>query len=232
MSVSLVVAFLAGLATFFSPCILPIIPGYIAILSGGKKDLVVRRMLLFSLGLGLVFSLIGAVIGLIGAEIIGVRDILIRIVGVVLVIYGIFLIKPFPLLGREFRLLVPTTDLSDLGAFSLGGAFGIAWTPCTGVILGLILTQALYLQIIPAAASLLLFSLGMILPMLGLAFIYQKTTTFIRLPNLFTRYYNLIIGVVVIILGVMLVTGLMDWLRIMLLSFAPNLEQGLLSLPR
>lgn len=234
MEISFVVAFLAGLATFFSPCVLPIIPGYLTILSGGDRSYVLRRVLFFSLGLALTFTTLGAVIAWVGSQVIIIRDILIKTLGVVLVIYGIHFVRPLPfgILGREFGIKLPQGESSDLGALVLGGAFGVAWTACSGVVLGAILSQALFFQTSSAAVLLFSYSLGLILPMLGLGFLYQRSGRFIKLPSGVTKYYLPVVGVIIIILGLSLVTGWIDYWRGNLLQIFPNLESGLLPISR
>lgn len=234
MEISFFVAFLAGLATFFSPCALPIIPGYLSILSGGDKTKAVRRVVFFALGLALVFTTLGTVIGWVGSQIIFLRDFLIKSLGVILIIYGMHFIRPLPLgiLGRKFGFKLPKKDASDLGALTLGGVFGLAWTPCSGVVLGVILAQALFFQTLSASLLLLSYSLGLILPMLLLSFLYQRSGQFIKLPHKVSKYYLPILGFIIIILGLSLVTGWIDYWRGNLLQIFPNLESGLLPLSR
>lgn len=234
MEVSFLISFLAGVATFFSPCVLPIIPGYLSILSGGDKSKVIRRVLFFALGLALTFTSLGVAIAWVGSQVILLRETLIKILGVILVIYGIHFVKPLPfgILGREFGIKLPKAESSDLGALLLGGVFGLAWTPCSGVVLGVILSQALFFESLSAAVLLFSYSVGLILPMLLLAFFYQKSGQFIKLPPKVARYYLPVVGIIIIILGLSLMTGWIDYWRGNLLQIFPNLESGLLPLAR
>ncbi|HET7713952.1 MAG TPA: cytochrome c biogenesis protein CcdA, partial [Patescibacteria group bacterium] len=118
MEVSYLTAFLAGIATFFSPCILPIIPGYLSVITGGDRDKVLRRILFFALGLALVFTTLGALIGWVGSQIIFIRDFLIKALGAVLIIYGLHFVRPLPfgLLAKEFGLRLPRGESSNFGA--------------------------------------------------------------------------------------------------------------------
>lgn len=234
MEISFPVAFLAGVATFFSPCVLPIIPGYLSILSGGDKSKITRRVLFFALGLALTFTTLGAVIGWVGSQIIFIRDFLIKTLGVVLIIYGLHFIKPlrFGILAREAGIRLPRGESSDLGALLLGGVFGLAWTPCSGVVLGVILSQALFFQATSAAVLLFSYSLGLILPMVLLGIVYQRSGDFIKLPHRVAKYYLPVIGIIIVILGMSLVTGWIDYWRGNLLQIFPNLESGLLPLAR
>lgn len=234
MEVSYLTAFFAGIATFFSPCILPIIPGYLSVITGGDRDKVLRRILFFALGLALVFTTLGALIGWVGSQIIFIRDFLIKALGAVLIIYGLHFVRPLPfgLLAKEFGLRLPQGESSNFGALLLGGAFGLAWTPCSGVILGVILAQALFFQAASSAALLFSYSGGLILPMIVLALIYQRSGQFIKLPSRVAKYYLPLVGIVIIILGLSLLTGWIDYWRGNLLQIFPNLESGLLPLSR
>lgn len=234
MEISFFVAFLAGLATFFSPCVLPIIPGYLSILSGGDRNKVLRRVLFFALGLALVFTTLGTVIGWVGSQIIFIRDFLIKTLGVVLIIYGLHFVRPLPfgILAKEFGIRLPRGESSDLGALVLGGVFGLAWTPCSGVVLGVILSQALFFQAASSAILLFSYSVGLILPMVLLGFVYQRSGRFIKLPPKVAKYYLPVIGIIIVILGMSLLTGWIDYWRGNLLQIFPNLESGLLPLAR
>lgn len=191
-------------------------------------------MLFFALGLALVFTTLGSVIGWVGSQIIFIRDFLIKTLGVVLIIYGIHFVRPLPfgILSREFGLKLPRGESNDLGALALGGVFGLAWTPCSGVVLGVILSQALFFQALSAATLLFSYSVGLILPMIILAYIYQRSGQFVRLPAKVAKYYLPVVGVIIIILGLSLVTGWIDYWRGNLLQIFPNLESGLLPVAR
>lgn len=230
MSLTLGVAFLAGLAIFFSPCILPILPGYLAVLSGGRRGEVLKRVLLFSAGMILTFTTLGILIGVMGQIVIPLRDLLTKVIGVVLVIFGVHLLYPKFLtqLSGQWKLPVKISGDSDSGAVLLGATFGIVWTPCTGAILGLIMTQALLAQTTLAAALLATFSLGVVVPMVGLALIYQRSGRLFKLPSIIGRYYNLVVGLALILLGLAMTTGWIYSWQSVLLNTWPNLEQGLL----
>lgn len=233
MNITLLVAFLAGLATFFSPCILPVIPGYLAVLSGGQRSQVLRRTLLFALGMMLVFTTLGVVIGWVGGAVVGIRDSLVWVLGIVLIIYGVHLVRPLPLKFLNFeRRLDLGNSATDLGAVLLGGAFGIAWTPCSGAILGVILSQALLFNTSLAAPLLLVFALGTVVPMVALGALYQYFGRTLRLPASWARWYSPVVGVIIIVLGLSLMSGWVNYWRADLLSIWPNLEKGLLPVAR
>lgn len=234
MSLSLGIAFIAGLATFFSPCMLPVVPGYLAVLSGGDRGKVLRRVILFTIGMALTFTILGVFLSWLGQVVVQWRDHLVQLIGGLLAIFGFHLIYPkfLPGLAKEMKLPFQVRGDSDTNSVLLGAAFGVAWTPCTGVILGLILAQALQSQMVAATQMLLSFALGMSAPLIALAILYQRFGQTVRLPHLLARYYNPVLGGLVILLGVRLATGLINDWRTAILSTWPNLEPGLLQLPR
>lgn len=229
MNLSVLLAFAGGLLTFLSPCILPVIPGYLAVLTGGDKDKSVRRVLFFGLGLMIFFSILGVLIGVIGPSLGVIRDVLVRLIGVGLIIFGIHMIHPLPVavLGREWRARF-SGGTSDLSALGLGAVFGIAWTPCAGVILAAILAQALNSESYPAAVLLLAYALGVMLPFFVAAYLYQAVGKRWHLPSLLLRFYNPVVGVVIIILGIGFTTGAINSWQSQLVNIIPSLEIYLL----
>lgn len=232
MNLNIAISFLAGLATFFSPCVLPVVPGYIAILSADRSR-TVRRAIFFTLGLALSFTVLGALVAWVGGAIVPFRDTLFKILGLVLVVMGINLVRPLPIpfLRRDLQVRIEKSSSTDWGAALLGGAFGLAWTPCTGVILGAIIGQALLVQT-SAVPLLLTYSLGLITPMILLAIFLERTGRSFHLPALVNLYYGLTIGLLIILFGLGLLTGGLDNLRGWLLSVSPDFEKGLLPFTR
>ena len=222
MNLNLAVSFLAGLATFFSPCILPIIPGYILVLSSGQSGKIVRRVLLFALGLALTFVVLGLLIGWVGADLASYRETLLKVIGILLIILGFNLLRPLPiplLQGDwQMRWKLPPSDYS---ALLFGAAFGIAWTPCTGVVLAAILSQAVILQsqAVPLLAA---YALGLVIPMIGIAMIFQRTGKTLKLPGWMERNYAPVLGIIIILLGLMILTGAIDNLRNWLFTVTPT----------
>lgn len=223
MNLNLVISFLAGLATFFSPCILPVIPGYLIVLSSGQTEKIVRRALLFAVGLALTFVFLGLLIGLVGAELAIYRDTFLKVMGVVLIVLGFNLLTPLPIpfLRGDWQFRLQSLPASDFSALLLGAAFGIAWTPCTGVVLAAILTQAVVLQ---AQAVLLLgsYAFGIVAPMIILAVAFQRSGRTIKLPEWVGRYYAPVLGIVIILFGLMIFFGAIDNLRNWLFTVTPT----------
>ena len=181
MQVSWIIAFLAGVISFLSPCVLPLIPGYVSMVSKlsfeeltggeteGKTSKILVPSLLFVLGFSFVFVTLGASASFLGTFLHENKVLLLRISGVIIIIFGLFsmdLLK-IPQLYRERRLNVPGGNLGMMGIFLLGIAFGFGWTPCVGPILASILLYASTAEGAGKGAALLfVYSIG-----LGLLFI-------------------------------------------------------------
>jgi cytochrome c-type biogenesis protein len=191
-SVALPVAFAAGLLSFLSPCVLPLIPAYAAVITGLSLDdlrsqtpaarartrrAVVSRGLLFVIGFSLVFILLGASLSLVSGALYDVREWLARIGGLLLLLLGLHLLGVWrlPFVDRTLRFDVSDRATSQRGgyasAFVIGVAFGAGWTPCIGATLATILTLAA-VGASPAqgVALLTVYSLGLAVPFLLAAF--------------------------------------------------------------
>ena len=216
--VGIPLALAAGLVSFLSPCVLPLVPGYISTVAGvAPADLEragARRLLgpslLFIAGFSLIFILLGLVATRVGATLHAHISTLRLIGGVLIILMGVvFLATPFVrFLNFQWhsrRLL----QLAGRGSpLAVGAAFAIAWTPCTSVTLGAILTEAAVSSSAVHGALLLAFySAGLAIPFLVIALAFEHMT---RALSLFRRYFPVIIatgGAVLIALGVLIVTG-------------------------
>jgi cytochrome c-type biogenesis protein len=179
--VNLVLAFAAGLLGFLSPCIVPLIPGYLSFVSGvslGEMELRERRRhlsqvlaatALFVLGFSAVFTALGASASLLGAFIVDNRVWLGRIGGTIVILLGLSVlgVVKVPGMSRERRVQLQQRPGGMLGAIPVGMAFGFAWTPCVGPVLAAILTLAATVQGASGGAALLFaYSLGLGVPFL------------------------------------------------------------------
>src|SRR5689334_20331318 len=149
VSLGVVISFTAGLLSFLSPCVLPLIPSYVTFVTGlsledvqKSKHIALVHALLFVLGFTLVFLAMGATATALGRMLGYNRDWVGRIGGVIVIVLGLYLLGAFnfALLARERRVHVATKPLGYLGSVLVGMAFAAGWTPCIGPILGAVLT--------------------------------------------------------------------------------------------
>lgn len=217
-TVGIPIAIAAGFISFLSPCVLPLVPGYLSTVCGvapaDMRRAGARRLLapslLFIAGFSIIFILLGLVATSVGATLHSHLETLRIIGGAVIVALGlIFLASPF--VGflnfqlRSRRLLGLAGRGSPLAA---GAAFAFAWTPCTSVTLGAILTQAAISSSVGSGALLLAcYSAGLAIPFLALAFAFERLTGALALVR---RHFPVVIGAggaVMIALGLLIVTG-------------------------
>lgn len=227
--VSWIFAFLAGVVSFLSPCVLPLIPGYISLVSKlSFNELTecstrhrVRKILIpsifFVLGFSAVFVLLGASASYAGLFLRQNKILLLKISGLIIILFGLFsmdIIK-IPQLYREHRFSLPHRNLGLIGTFFLGFAFGFGWTPCVGPILASILLYASTTDAAGKGAALLfVYSVGLGLPFIitGLAL-----STALGAFGWIKRHYGLykfIVGGTLVGVGILMVTNTLFYLNI------------------
>lgn len=220
------VALLAGLVSFLSPCILPLIPGYLSFIGGfaAKRSRVVLGSVLFVLGFGTVFVLLGALAGSLGIAVSSMQ-IVQRILGVLIALLGLVMIGQFGFMQRTFRVQV-SPKLGIWSAPLLGVAFGLGWTPCIGPTLSAVL--ALSLDQASAGRGVLLaiaFTVGIGLPFILMAFGFGWATNSVAFVKKHIRTFNLIGGGLLIVLGLLMAFGLwasiVSWLQEVTGSYVP-----------
>ena len=217
--VGIPVALAAGLVSFLSPCVLPIVPGYLSTVIGVtpndlKEGVGVKRVLvpslLFIASFSAIFILLGLSATVIGSSLNDHKLLLERIGGVVIILLGVaFLASPFvSLLNREWHSESLMRLAGRGGPLVAGAAFAIAWTPCTSITLGAILTQAAVSNSAAHGALLLAFySAGLAIPFLLIALAFERMTNALAVVK---RHFPVLIGVggaVMIVLGVLILTG-------------------------
>ena len=213
---SFVVAFSAGLLSFLSPCVLPLIPSYVGFLTGmSVEELQVRRgtalvhALWFVAGFTLIFVALGATASALGALLRDYQQWLGRIGGVLVILFGLYLLgvlRP-AFLMRERRLQLSNKPVGYLGSAFVGVAFGAAWTPCVGPILGAIFTLAATRTSVGEGMGLLtVYALGLAVPFLLTALALDRFLAWFQRFRPYIVWVDRIAGVMLIALGVLLVT--------------------------
>lgn len=217
----LVAAFAAGMFSFLSPCVLPLVPGYLSMMSGvGATDLAVatkthtglllRSTLLFVGGFTVVFAALGATATAVGSLLNRHQQLLNQLSGGLIIVFGLFLagvVSP-RFMQQERRFHVSPSSLGSFGAPVMGMAFAFGWTPCIGPVLGPILTLAGDQGTVARGTSLLVvYSLGLGIPFVvsGLAF-GRLAGTFAWVKRHY-RVINTVAGLLLVVFGVLLVTN-------------------------
>ncbi len=208
------VALAAGALSFASPCVLPLVPGYLGFVGGvdrtGEKarSRVVLGAALFVLGFSLVFVLTFVVFGAAGYFLIRWQDLITRIAGVLVVLLGVVFIGG---LGPLQRRLAPEwrPRAGLVGAPLLGAVFAVGWTPCLGPMLGVIQTLALSTGSVGTAAALAVcYSIGLGLPFVLLAIGFGWATGAVAVLRRHIRGINLAGGALLVVVGVLMISGL------------------------
>jgi len=214
--IELFLAFSAGLISFLSPCVLPLIPGYISFVSGQSlQELLVEKkiniypLILFCLGFSTVFIIFGATASFLGKILLQNSQILRIVAGIIIIIFSLQLIGifNFSFLNFEKRFEVKKTE-SIIFPYIIGLAFGFGWTPCIGPILGSILALAAIEETLGKAIFLLIFySLGLAIPFVLSGYLIQR---FLIFSKNFKKNINIISktgGVTLLITGILILTN-------------------------
>jgi cytochrome c-type biogenesis protein len=218
------IAFVAGLASFLSPCVLPLAPVYLASLAGpgvldagtGKKRLpVFLHSLSFVIGFTVIFSLWGAGAGLIGSALVGYAAVIRQVVGVLLIIFGIVMLAALkiPWLNYE-RRLAPSLGATSgyLRSFLTGSIFCFAWTPCLSWQITGILSLAGSTGMVWRGTYLLaVYSLGLGIPFLILGAAFDVIMPLLKKLGRYSSWIYIISGLLLITLGILILTNNMNW---------------------
>jgi cytochrome c-type biogenesis protein len=230
IDVSVPAAALAGLVSFLSPCVLPIVPGYLSYISGislvpapsdptvGRGALVgavAANAVTFVLGFTTVFVLLGATATSIGRFLTMQGQVFERLAGAVIIVFGLHVLRvvKIPLLYREKRLQTHTQPRTLLGSFGVGMAFAFGWTPCIGPILAGVLAMAATKHTVLQGMGLLTaYSLGLGVPFVIAALSANYLVAFITRFRRRYRAVEVTSGVLLIVIGLMIFTGRFTWL--------------------
>lgn len=216
-SIGLAVAFLGGLVSFLSPCVLPLVPSYLGFLTGltldemtDKRRWAVLHALCFVAGFSLIFIALGAGATALGATLKFHRDWIARVGGVMLIVFGLYSmgLLRIGLLDRDQRLHLDRKPLGFLGSCFVGMAFAAGWTPCLGPILGGILTLAGGSESVGRGVELLAaYSAGLAVPFLLAAFAVDSFRAWFVKFRRWMPWVQRVSGVVLVLVGLLLITG-------------------------
>ena len=231
--IELFIAFGAGLISFLSPCVLPLIPGYISFISGAslnellaKKKINLIPLILFTLGFSFVFIMFGAAASYLGQVLLQNSQTLRVIAGLVIIIFSFQLIGIVNIGFLNFEKKVYTKKNNNIWfPFIVGMAFGFGWTPCIGPILGSILALASTEETVFKAIILLSFYyLGLAIPFILSGYLMQR---FLMFSKNFRKNINLVSkigGVILLITGILILTNQLQILGYYILNSLPFLQ--------
>ena len=234
MSTTLSIAFLAGLISFLSPCVLPLIPGYIAYISGTslskirakKENLIIIKTIFFTLGFSFVFITLGSTASLIGKFFLTNSNILRIIAGIIIIFFSLQIIGIINLniMNKDIRFFTGQYNNNLAFPFIVGAAFGFGWTPCIGPILGSIITLAALEENISKGIILLTFySLGLAIPFIAAGVLIDK---FLIFSKSFRKYMSVITkvgGTILLLTGIAILTNQLQVIGFFILEYLPLL---------
>lgn len=226
--VNWLIPFVAGGVSFLSPCVMPLIPGYLSYVSGvsadqlvgGGKGQVTRVLgysLLFVLGFSLVFVALGASASAIGAVLTQYRFTLNRIAGLFMIFMGLYLMGFLRVgtLSREYRVQLMERPQGPFGSIILGAAFAFAWTPCIGPVLASVLIYAASVSTVKTGALMLFaYSLGLGLPFILMGLAFARALHALQWVRRFSRTIELVSGGALATVGILLLANKMFYVSI------------------
>ena len=234
MTTTLPIAFLAGFISFLSPCVLPLIPGYISYISGTsfdkliekKRNLIVIKTVFFTLGFSFVFISLGSAASFIGIFFLSNSEIFRIIAGIIIIFFSLQLIGiiNFKFMNKDIRIFTERYNRNLTFPMLVGVAFGFGWTPCIGPILGSILTLAAIETNINKSIFLLSsYSLGLAIPFIISGILIDK---FLFFSKNFRKYISTITkigGTILLLTGIAILTGQLQVLGFFILEYFPSL---------
>nr|WP_239587422.1 cytochrome c biogenesis CcdA family protein [Bacillus pakistanensis] len=229
--VSIWFAFFAGVLSFFSPCVFPLLPAYVSHLTGGRveegrlkveRSLVLTRSVGFILGFSIIFIIMGASASFLGEMFTAYRFYIEQIAGILIILFGLQMIGWINLsfLMKDTRKFNTSKKGTSFGSFLLGMAFASGWSPCVGFTLSSILllagststlTQGIFLLVI--------YSLGLAIPFIMISFSLTKTVSVMGKLNKILPKLNVINGLLMIILGFLVMSGKMQQISAYLATY-------------
>lgn len=233
MTLNLLIAFAGGFISFLSPCVLPLIPGYVVYISGGtlnktieKKKSILLKTIFFSLGFSIVFISFGITASLIGKFFINYSNQLRIIAGIIIIFFSLQLIGLINLKILNYELKLFTKNYSNILVFPIivGASFGFGWTPCIGPILGSILALAsLENNLIDGISLLSFYSLGLAIPFIISGYAIQRFIFLSKKIKNYSTYILKIGGIILLVTGLLIITNQLQFLGFYLLEIFPFL---------
>lgn len=222
VGVGLAIAFTAGLLSFLSPCVLPLVPSYLTFVTGMSLEDVQRsrraaliHALLFILGFTIIFVALGATATLAGRLLLTHRVWITRVGGILVIIFGLYLLGAFNLgaFNRERRIHLTNKPLGYLGTVLVGVAFGAGWSPCLGPILGGILTYTATQADLGRGLVLLgTYSMGLAVPFLFAALALERFLSAVQRFRRHLAWVSRASGALLVLVGLLMVT---DYMRVL-----------------
>ena len=231
--IEFLIAFGAGLISFLSPCVLPLIPGYISFITGNSlnellenKKINIRPLILFTLGFSFVFIIFGAAASYLGQVLLQNSETLRIIAGLIIIIFSLQLIGIINIGFLNFEKKIYTQKNNNIWfSFIIGMAFGFGWTPCIRPILGSILALASTEETVFKAIILLSFySLGLAIPFILSGYLMQR---FLMFSKNFKKNINIVSksgGIILLITGILILTNQLQVLGYYILNSLPFLQ--------
>ncbi|HQT90703.1 MAG TPA: cytochrome c biogenesis protein CcdA [Candidatus Kryptobacter bacterium] len=238
-NVSILTAFLFGIISFISPCVLPIVPGYLSFISGysfdelvssSRADLFKRvtlNSILFILGFSVIFVALGASATVVGQFLVEKLDLFSKIAGVIIIIFGLHMTGIFKIKFLNYeKKFHSDKKIGPLGSFVAGLAFAFGWTPCIGPVLAAILTIAAQQSTVGKGIILLsVYSLGLGIPFLVTSLSINAFLAFFRRFSKYIRWVEVTGGVLLIIVGILIMTNNLTVLSGYFAKWFPFLNQ-------
>ena len=229
-------SFLAGIISFLSPCVLPLIPGYISFINGTtlegledkKKNFIFRETLLFSVGFSIVFISLGATATMFGSLMLEYSRIFTFIVGVIIIFFSLNMIGilQFRLLNQELKYHFHNQITKPYMSLLVGIGFGFGWSPCIGPILGSVLALAsLETTLMKGIILLSIYSIGLAIPFILSGLFITKFLVFSKKTRMHIVKIQKISGYILLVTGVLIVTGKLQALGFYLLDWFPFLAK-------
>lgn len=216
------VALVAGLISFFSPCVIPLLPGYLSYATGlsgadleqARRGRMLAGSLLFVLGFTSVFVLWGSLFGAAGSQLLEHRETITLVLGFLVIVLGLAFAGLVPFLQRDVRVhAVPAVGLA--AAPFLGFLFGLGWTPCVGPTLGAILSLSFSMDDASATRGAILsgvYALGLGLPFVVAGLAYRRALGAFAFVRRHQAWVTRVGGLMLVVVGVLMVTGWWDWM--------------------